>query len=369
MSIYQNIYNHIKNVPGWRTDRKIVVIESDDWGSIRMPSRDVYNKLLEQGYRVDLHPYEKYDSLESEEDLIALFEVLIKHKDKNGNHPVFTANGIIANPDFIKIKESYFQEYFYEPFTITLQKYNYNKSFRLWEQGYSENIFIPQFHGREHLNVATWMIALQNNDKDIRSAFEYGLAGIFPKNDHKKGNQTMAALRDTDFEETSRIEIILKDGLNLFEKIFGYRSITFMAPCYTWRPEIEKTLMECGIQAFQGALRQIVPGNGNITHWMGSKNKYGQYYLVRNCYFEPTTEVSSNVKQCITQIERAFQWKKPAIISSHRINYIGSIFRENRENNLVQLNLMLTEITKRWPEVEFISSDQLVNIIKEEEYK
>ena len=38
---------------GWKTDRKIVVIESDDWGSIRMPRREVYEMSLKKGYRVD----------------------------------------------------------------------------------------------------------------------------------------------------------------------------------------------------------------------------------------------------------------------------------------------------------------------------
>ncbi|MCJ7448029.1 MAG: hypothetical protein MUO72_10060 [Bacteroidales bacterium] len=329
-----------------------------------MPSKEVYDKLFKQGYRVDLHPYEKYDSLASEEDLIALFEVLLKYKDRNGNHPIITANCVVANPDFNKIKESDFQEYYFEPFTETLKRYNYESSFKLLEQGLNENIFIPQFHGREHLNVAVWMNALQNNDEDILLAFKYGMIGIFPKNNHFKGNQIMVALNDAGFEKTAQLDLIIKDGLNLFERIFGFRSMTFMAPCYTWRPELEKTLMEYGVYGFQGALQQIVPNNKNITHWMGSKNVYGQYYFIRNCSFEPTTDASSNIKKCIYEIQTAFLWKKPAIISSHRINYIGSIHRENRENNLTQLNLLLAEIIKRWPDVEFISSDRLLEIIK-----
>jgi hypothetical protein len=31
---------------GWSTKRKIVVIESDDWGAIRMPSRAVYDQFM-----------------------------------------------------------------------------------------------------------------------------------------------------------------------------------------------------------------------------------------------------------------------------------------------------------------------------------
>ena len=51
MNIKQTITHNLLNVPGWRTNRHIVVIESDDWGSIRMPSKEVYDKLLKEGYR------------------------------------------------------------------------------------------------------------------------------------------------------------------------------------------------------------------------------------------------------------------------------------------------------------------------------
>jgi hypothetical protein len=65
--------------------RKIIVIESDDWGSIRMPSKEVYRSLLKKGLRVDQCPYNRYDSLASEDDLTGLFNVLMKYKDKTSS--------------------------------------------------------------------------------------------------------------------------------------------------------------------------------------------------------------------------------------------------------------------------------------------
>ena len=38
----------ISNIMGWCTNRKIIVIESDDWGSIRMSSKQAYNSLLKK---------------------------------------------------------------------------------------------------------------------------------------------------------------------------------------------------------------------------------------------------------------------------------------------------------------------------------
>lgn len=363
MNLKQKITHNLLNIPGWSTKRHIVVFESDDWGAIRMPSKEVYDKLLSKGYRVDLNKYEKNDSLATEKDLTELFNILSKYTDINGNHPMITANCAVANPDFEKIKESDFQNYYYEPFTETLKRYQgCENSFELWQQGMKEGLFKPQFHAREHLNVSNWIHSLQN-DEDTKHVFDYGIMGLFPKGKENVGNKFQVALGDTEFPIQSQNEII-KEGLDLFEKIFNYKSKTFIAPCYTWNPGIEKTLYDNGVIGIQGLVYQKVPCGNSIRHWMGSKNAYGQIYTIRNAFFEPTLSPNiDNVEDCLYRIECAFRWNKPAIISSHRINYIGAINEYNRDNNLKQLDGLLTKIQKKWGDVEFISSDKLVDII------
>ena len=90
-----------------------------------------------------------------------------------------------------------------------------------------------------------------------------------------------------------------------------------------------------------------------------------QKYTVRNAFFEPSLRSKNfdNVKNCLLQIENAFFWKKPAIISSHRVNYIGRINKKNRQSNLIMLKELLSQIIRKWPEVEFLSSDELVGDI------
>ena len=75
---------NVSNIPGWRTKRHIVVIESDDWGSIRMSSLENFNRMLKAGMPVDKSHYNLYDALESNDDLIALMETLSKFKDVTG---------------------------------------------------------------------------------------------------------------------------------------------------------------------------------------------------------------------------------------------------------------------------------------------
>ena len=75
------------------------------------------------------------------------------------------------------------------------------------------------------------------------------------------------------------------------------------------------------------------------------------------------------VDSCLAQISNAFLFNKPAVICSHRVNYIGFIEQANRDRGLKNLSKLLHLIVKKWPEVRFISTDQLVEIMKEDATK
>ena len=136
------------------TNRKIVVIESDDWGSIRMSSLEAFKKLLKAGMREDRNHYNLYDSLESNRDLECLFETLSNFKDKNGKAPVMTGVNVVANPVFERIKETGYTEYFYEPYTETLKRYPaHDRVYELWKEGIEKRLFVPIFHGREIVDL------------------------------------------------------------------------------------------------------------------------------------------------------------------------------------------------------------------------
>ena len=352
---------NLLNIPGWRTGRRIVIFESDDWGSIRMPSRDVYNNLISKGFKIDGSDYNRLDSLESNDDLLMLYEVLRSHRDKNGNAAIITVNLIVANPDFKKIRESEFTQFFYEPVIETLKRYpNHDNVVKLWKEGAKERLFYPQFHGREHVNVVRWMEALQQRTPEIMVTFDYETTF--------SGNGDYNFMEVLDFNSHDDISLMkesISDGLNLFEQIFGYRSKSFIPPCYTWDSSIEETLYECGVRYIQGLVVQLQPTGSfgkykKRYHFLGGKNKLGQYYLVRNAFFEPSLSKSTDpVGECLNRIEIAFRWHKPAVISTHRINFIGSLDVRNRERNLRFLDELLRRMYKLSLDIEFTISQSL----------
>lgn len=351
----------------FRTARHIVVFESDDWGSIRMSTRAAWDALLKQGYDLDKRRYERYDTLESAKDLEALFDVLRKHQDNNGNHPVITANMLMVNPDFQRIEQSGYKQYYYEPITNTYTKYYGDTSvLSLMRQGMDEGLFMPQCHGREHFNVSQWLRGLQAGDKDLLVAFKYGMCGIAPKEHSEKGNQLMNALLANNENEQESIDAIVAEGLNMFEKMWGFKSRTFVAPCYLWNTSTEKVLSDGGVQLIQTSrIGKSAYQTRERCFYSGKRNRYNQLYSVRNCKYEPSTNNSArNTDALMKQIDDVFAQHKLAVFSTHRINYVGGIDETNRSRTLTLLDVFLTKLQRRYPDVEFLSSDKLIDVIR-----
>lgn len=361
------------NSKGWSTEKKYIIFESDDWGSIRTASPGAYQTLIRSGDNTDKDPFTKYDALASENDLKLLFEVLSEFRDYKGKHPVITANCAVANPDFDRIRESNFEYYYYEPFTETLKRYKTHRNcLKLWKEGIKNGLFFPQLHCREHLHIINWLNDLKNGDKNLRLAFTHNMISGASSFSNNNLFAYMDAFHYYGSKYDRLLEEIISDATTLFYKIFGYESRTFIACCYVWNSSLEKILVNHNIKYIQGSHYQLVPtgrGHGILDkkrHIIGETNKYGQTYLIRNCNFEPSLGGASDaVDLCLAQISNSFKWKRPATINTHRLNYVGYIDKSNRDNNLPLLKQLLIEIIKWWPDVEFITSAELGTIIKD----
>lgn len=367
MNLKQRLLRMLSNLPGWRTRRKIVVIESDDWGSVRMPSVAAYERLKALGIDVDggSARYNQNDTLARKEDLQALFAVLKSFTGRDGRAPVFTAMSLVANPDFERIKQADFKEYYFEPFTQTLDRYGYGEAFSAWKEGIQQGVFIPQFHGREHLNVAVWLRALQDGDKATMTAFEERCWGF--NNQHSFGISYQAAFDLEKQDDLPVQESIIQSGLALFEQLFDFQASVFVPPNGPFNNSLEQVAAQYGISYMGASKIQREPlGQGQsrrVLHYLGQQNKNGQHYLTRNCFFEPADQSKDWVESCLAEINSAFNMRKPAVISSHRINYIGGLKPENREQGLAALSQLLERIVERWPEVEFMSSNELGDLV------
>ncbi|WP_242919250.1 hypothetical protein [Pontibacter liquoris] len=373
MNIISALRKNIRNIPGWRTNRKILVLESDDWGSERARSVETLTKLKQAGYSVEKCPMTMNDILESNTDLEMLFDALSGFKDKNGNHPIFTGFFNVANPDYKKIKASRYKEYHYLSIPETASKYqDHDRIIELYHKGINTGLFHAEYHGREHLQVNRWLRDLQIGQQDTIFGFEHEFNG-FSRSYASQIKKSYRAAYEPDMPaDILFMKESVVDGLRMFEDIFKYRSDYFVPPNgpYPRTDNFEMTLKENGIKFLGGpSLQQIPNTNGNLTtkHYsLGNQNHVNQTYITRNGIFEPHSEGKDWVPYCLEDIKLAFRWNKPAIISTHRANFVGSISNKNRESGIKSLCLLLKKVQQLWPDVEFMSSKSLNSLVSGE---
>jgi len=363
------------NLKSFKTKRKFVVLESDDWGSLRTKDKFTRQHLNAINPSVANDKYVQLDSIATESDLDNLFEVLQSVKDCKGNPASITANVCTANPDFNRIKADQFERFHYKPFTETLKENSKGVDlFQLWQKGSQQGCFVPQLHGREHLHALAWLAELKAGNADLLKAFELETWGIpYSALLRQKRKNVQAGLDVYKLDgEPDYHKNWIKDSAQIFEKAFGFSAKSFIPPAFTWHSSIHKNLVKANIMGLQGIKLQYQPklyntnGYKRIPHYIGEIDKStGIIYTTRNAFFEPYMNPDKDwVDSCMAEINKAFEQNKPAIIGTHRINFIGRLDEAHRDRNLKMLKSLLKAIEKTHPEVEFIDSATLIQQIK-----
>jgi len=368
----RKLLDNLKNIPGWHTSEKLVVLSVDDYGNVRVDSAAARNRMIATGLDMSGR-FDHFDALETRQDLEALFEVLSSVTDSRGHAAVFTPYALCANPDFeamIDLKQSYRYKSLPQTFELlaTAQRDAYDGAWALWQEGIRNGLLKPQFHGREHLNVELIERKLRAGDDTLKiNLANYSLAALGDEAS-MPGVGFTQAFGISDKSEIKRHREIIADGLQLFEKVFGFPSLTFTPPGQKLHPELYPFVESLGVRGIDKPLHCVrrLARNKVVREFnvLGRRRGQGHVSIVRNVVFEPTNNLAfDSVQLALGQVKAAFRWRKPAIISSHRVNFSGHIDPENRRLGLNALKRLLQGIVQHWPDVQFISADELVERI------
>ena len=365
----KKILTGLASMNGTRVPHKIVVFESDDWGGLRTPSLQAIENISAITTLNNSSPYSKFDTVENSQDVELLLNLLSKFKDTNGDCPKITANFVTANPDFEKIKEAAFNNYFYQPFNAIYNQYYPNENVEnVIKKAANSFLFKPQFHGREHVNTALWLQLLQDKEPLILEAFNNKFWGVQNQN-LIHSNKTLQATFDridADFEED--VVQNITEGLQIFSDFFGFKSKSFIPNNYIWDTKYNAVLKDNDVKYLQGIKIQLFPQQEkqlkrqSFKRIPGKKEKNGIISIVRNGTFEPSFYYNNRKKAldlCMTDIAAAFMWKQPAVISTHRINFVSGLDIKNRDENLKLTEQLIKNILKKWPDVIFMNTEEL----------
>lgn len=311
----QTLLNHIKNIRGFRTKRKIVVFSVDDYGNVRLANQKARKNLDEAGFKVKSR-FDVHDTLETKQDLEILFETLCSVKDKNGRNAVFTPFAMPCNINFEKIIEGDYSQYYYEYLPETFSKLEsidnsaYSDTWSLWQQGIDEKIMLPQFHGREHLNLKIFNEKLADREQDLMINLKNRSYTSIQNTKYKTINYS-AAFDFWDVSENEPMKEILTDGIDAFKKVFGFDATVFMPPTSNIHQSHLPLLKERGIHFIDtNLIHSQHQGNGSYKrtiNFTGKKLPTNQLNLVRNVVFEPTNNNDIDwVNYSFKQIEAAF---------------------------------------------------------------
>lgn len=370
----RSIINNVKNIVGWRTRRKLVVFCVDDYGNVRLNSAESKQKLENSGLKLTSR-FDRYDALETKDDLEILFETLSSVADLQGKPAVFTSFSMPSNLDFEAIIHSDFNQCFYERLNFTFDKleatqpHAYHGAWNLMKDGIDKGLICPQFHGKEHFNNKVIVEKLLAKDSElIHNIKNRSLAGI-----SDSGYPTISWTAAFDFWNINENKRLINDihlGISDFKMVYGIAPTCFTPPATVVHKSLLPVLRKEGIEMIDAkTVGKNHRGLGKYSYnynYTGKTTDNDLKIVVRNVMFEPTMKYRLDwVNSAMDQITAAFRWGKPAVISSHRVNFAGHIDENNRQTGIDALRLLLKKIKQNWPDVEFISVNQL-NIIMED---
>jgi len=351
-----------KITPDWRSHRTVVV-ESDDWGACEYaPTRALWEAACEQAPAGSLRNAQ-YGKLESPEELERLGALLDRYPDGNGLPLTLTAFFCLANPDYARIKAT--GEYHDLPVDRGFPPLWQGAGLvAAWRQAVENGWLSPEFHSRlHHIHAGEWLRLLKGDgpeSEEARRRFEHE---TYYQNRHYPEYAGMTP------EATWQW---IAPALATFERLFSRRPTAGVTSDATALTEI--IWAANGIRTF--CLRNFsIPGAAPLVYatkpWnnqdpatpMGAWNPVTDVvYLSRNIFFEPGFDPEYRFEKIISDIEAVWQRNEPAILSTHRLNFI-SWNREIAARGLSELQRLLAHLHERG-DVHFMTTDEVAQLYR-----
>ena len=309
-----------------------VLIESDDWG----PGGDFHAERLAQ-----------------------LLTCLQGHKDSVNRTAVITADVVLSVPDVGKITAD--PDFSYQRKMLDEAS---PEIYQVMLTGIKTGTFVPQLHGLEHLNGQAFSRLCRHNDARIAAAVSDPHGWNWESLDScLQGHYVDGSQLPTQAISPENAHAVIALATQTFQKLFGYPSISTVAPCYLWNGAIESVWQKHAIQIIQTAGYRC-DGRDEQGHYHqdrqlirpGELSDCGQIYLVRNVMYEPV-DGNNNSETAYRDALSAYAQALPICISTHRYNYTRS--EEDFRQSLTGLDSLLSLIGQTFPDIRFVSSPEL----------
>jgi hypothetical protein len=305
----------------------VLVIESDDWGA---------------------------GPLEQAVSLLRLREILGAVRDERGHPAVMTLGLVLAIADAQAMRcgkdGSYRRRDLAAPEHATI--------LTAIRGGIDMHVFAPQLHGLEHYWPAALMRAAQA-DRNVREWLVAAEQYTEALPDALQSRWVDAAELPSQSLNSAETTEAVREEAALFEGIFQASPRVAVPNTFVWTEDTERAWSAVGV------LYVVTPGTryhgrdaaGRLAG-DGKILRNGQQsgdiaYLVRDVYFEPVRGHAP--ESALAQIQARAALGRPALVESHRYNYLGAA----APASFAALSSLLRLVRERVPGVRFLTTESL----------
>jgi len=303
---------------------KAVVLESDDWGLCAwVPDEQAHRALTGQpAFRSAAGQRYGRSTLESAQDVHALERLLLEFRGGDGLPPVWQANTIVAAPRWERLEPPLFRvdELPLAELESVPERWQRPGLAAAWAAAIERGVWWPELHGLHHLPETAWLHALRRGQHDARLAHEH-LSPIC---------EAVESSGEYDPAEPREVRArVLRAALERFTARFGRAPSSFCPPDYRFDDWLEAEAESLGLTTLQG--RPERAGDPLLAlrrRWQGVRFPQfsgARFYLPPRITFEPRGEAEAPGRVGVEAAHRAAReaWRagRPAIVSTHRLNY------------------------------------------------
>jgi hypothetical protein len=349
-------------VAGFRFDRPLVLLQSDDWGRVGLRDQEGLQQLQAAGIALGDKPYDFY-TLETAEDLAAVSTLLKGHRDSAGCTPCIEMNFMVANLDFARINHGAAAGLPLMPLAEGLPgNWKRPKLVDAYQRGVADGVFRAALHGSTHFcRAAVERHAAQDGERArlLKTLWTAGTPYI-----HWRMPWIGYEYWDPEQPEDqrflpARVQMdLIGQSVGLFAKMFTSLPRSACAPGYRANDDTHRAWARQGVRVAQNGPGFLLPpflGAHELLH------------LTRNVEFEPATDAAFSLEKSLRQAERCFERGIPAVVSAHSINFHSSV-KNFRDATLRLLDEFLTALESKHADLLYLHDENLFDVVSKGSY-
>lgn len=306
----------------------VVIFESDDWGAGPMDQVAALRRLR---------------------------EILGEIHDETQHPAVMTLGVVLGVADTDAIRQNGGDTYRRRDLTSSAQAAILEEL----RAGIAAGVFAPQLHGMEHYWPAALMRAAQH-DARVRDWLGEQELRTEALPDALQSRWVDGAELPSRPLGAVEVAAAVTEEITMFEKLFHQTPRVAVPNTFVWTAEVEQAW------AAQGVCFVVTPGmrytardeqgklvGDNVQLRNGQQGAAGIMYLVRDVYFEPAR--GHEPHRAVADIRARTRLGRPALIESHRFNYLGP----QAEASFASLQALLCLALEQLPGLRFMSTQAL----------